>query len=168
MLIVAGQNLDRDAVLAERGDGAGGAVLGRIEKGDVAEQGQIRFRRRRRRRPARAAFLVGDGDDAKAVGVELARYLLRASRWEGSSAPSASSSLDSGGDGEDLFDRALADQDVLPSSCSHDDRQAAALEVEGISSILVKAARGVQLRAIPHARAPRRRAGFSGRSENGC
>ncbi len=35
-IVVAGQNLDRDAVLPQRGDGRTGGLLGRIEEGEEA------------------------------------------------------------------------------------------------------------------------------------
>ena len=42
-VVVAGEHLDGDAVLPQRGDGLGGGVLGRIEKREVAGQDQIAF-----------------------------------------------------------------------------------------------------------------------------
>ena len=88
-VIVAGQNLDRNAGLAESGDGAGGAVLRRIEKGDIAEQGQSGFVGDGEDVLLARNLLIGDGDDAKAVGVEPRGLLLaplrdekdRARRW---------------------------------------------------------------------------------------
>ena len=42
-VVVAGQHLDGDAVLAQHGDGLGGGVLGRVEEGEVAGQDQVAF-----------------------------------------------------------------------------------------------------------------------------
>ena len=42
-LVVAGEHLDRDAVPAQGRDRRRGAVLGRVEEGDVAAQDQLRL-----------------------------------------------------------------------------------------------------------------------------
>ena len=40
-LVVAGEDLDRDAVVLQRRDGRGRGILGRVEKGHVAHQDQV-------------------------------------------------------------------------------------------------------------------------------
>ena len=80
-VVVAGQDLHRDAGAAERGDRGAGALLGRIEEGDVAEQGQVALVGDRIDVACGIGdLLVGDGDDAEAVGVERARLLLASGR----------------------------------------------------------------------------------------
>jgi hypothetical protein len=76
-LIVAGENLDRDARLIERGDGGAGAFLRRVEKGDVAEQRQTGLVIDRIAWLGMGDFLVGDCDDAEPVLIERPSLRLR-------------------------------------------------------------------------------------------
>ena len=81
-LVVAGENLDLDAVRGQRRDRRAGALLGRIEKGDVARAASGRTRRRAVGLLGVGELLVGDGDHAEAVGVESrAHRVARLSRW---------------------------------------------------------------------------------------
>jgi AraC-like DNA-binding protein len=74
--IVAGQDLDLHALFGECGNRRSGGILGRIEKGDIAEQCEIAlvgdgigcFRI--------VYLLVSDGDNAKAVLIECDRFFL--------------------------------------------------------------------------------------------
>ena len=73
-VVVAGQNLDRDPVLLQRGDGRRGAVLGRVQEGDVANQHQVGFIRDRVGSPTCGNLFVRDRDDPETVLVEFTRY----------------------------------------------------------------------------------------------
>ena len=71
-LVVAGQDLDLHALARQRRDRLARAVLGRVEEGDEAEQGQVGLVRDANRSVFDGVhLLVGDGDDAEAVGVQL-------------------------------------------------------------------------------------------------
>ena len=71
-LVVAGKNLDRDARPGERFNGLRRGVLGRIEKRDVAEQGQLGFIGNGEDLLGAIELAIGDGQHPVAVGTEAA------------------------------------------------------------------------------------------------
>ena len=78
-IVVAGDDLDRDAVALQGLDGRRGGLLGRIEEGDIAVQDQVALvglgvgRGVARDDAARRDVLAGDGQHAEAVGARAAR-----------------------------------------------------------------------------------------------
>ncbi len=111
-VVVAGQDLDLHAAGLECADRRGASLLRRIEKRDVAEQGEIGLVGDRIGRLRRRHLLVGDRDDAKAIGVEFRRRLLRRGEVAGvERAGLAADGVVLAG-GEHLFDGALADEDM--------------------------------------------------------
>ena len=96
---------------------------------------------------AASQLLVGDRDDAEAVGVERGAFLLcglEVARVEGADLVA---DLVAGADGEDLLDRAFADENVLAVLAAEHDRQAPAVEVERNLVDLAILMFGVQLLA---------------------
>ena len=78
-IVVAGQYFHDDAVLLQRGDGLGGGFLGRIQKGDVALENQVRFVRLGIG-GALVHFLGRDGQDAETVGAQVIVFLDQIAR----------------------------------------------------------------------------------------
>ena len=74
--VVAGEDLDRDAVVLQRQDGGGRGFLGRIEEGDIALEDQFVFVVLRVGRPP-LHVPVRNGQHAEAVGAEFVALFLQ-------------------------------------------------------------------------------------------
>ena len=129
-VVVAGQDLHLHAAGLQRRERGGAGLLRRIEKRDVAEQREVGLVGDRIRRLRRRHLLEGDRDDAKPVGVELRRRLLR--RGEVAGIEGAGLAVDRVvlAGREHLFDGALADEDMGPVIALENDGHPPPLEVE--------------------------------------
>ena len=75
-VVVAGQDLDPNPGAGQRRDRNAGALLWRIEEGDIAEQDQVAFVPDVITRPGFGDLLISDGDHPKPIGVEARSLLL--------------------------------------------------------------------------------------------
>ena len=165
-VVVAGQHFDGDAVLAQRGDGFGGGVLGRIEEGEIAGQDQIAF-------VGLGVgglllhFLGGHGQHAKAVLAQVVDLLDEVADQNRLHRENLAFALEMGALGEDGFRRALGQQLPLAIRALDHDRHHAAGEIErDFIHLRVFLEREFAVQFLCAA-ARRGRGRSSGRSENG-
>ena len=128
--VVAGQHLDGHAVLLQHANGLAGAVLRRIEKGDIAGEYQSVLVGHAVGRLLRRQFLVSDGNDPEAVVIEFARQRLQLVMVFWFQRYDFAVLFGPIADVVDLLDRSLADQDVRAAVLGDDNRHPATLEVE--------------------------------------
>ncbi len=136
-IVVAGDDLDRDAVALQRLDGRRGGLLGRVEERDVAVQDQVALvglavgRGVAGDDAARLDVLAGDGQHAEAVGAQPLVLLLQLLDEDAVHRERLAVELELLAAREDRLGRALGDDAVLALGRADDDRHDAALEVEG-------------------------------------
>ena len=129
-VVVAGQDLDGHAVLAQGGDGFGGGVLGRVEEGEVAGQDQVGL-------VGLGIggllldFLGGDGQHAEAVLAEVVDLLDEVADEDGLHREDLAVALEVGAFGEHGLRGALGQQLALAVRALDHDGHHAAGEVEG-------------------------------------
>ena len=108
----------------------GAGLLRRIEKRDVAEQGEVGLVGDRIRRLRRRHLLEGDRDDPKPVRVELRRRIHRRGKVAVIKGPGLVVDRVVLASREYLFDGALADEDMNPVIAPENDGHPPPLEVE--------------------------------------
>ena len=133
-LIVAGDDLDRDAVLVQRRNGLVRGLFGRIEEGDITGEHQIVLVRHGVGAILRRHPFVGDGKRPQAIFVQFARkfaHLLASIVGEGHLASRQRAIVvGQAAERQQFLDGALADKQIPIAAIAHDDGHAAAHEIE--------------------------------------
>ena len=131
LLVVAGKNLGRNAVLPQCLDGIGRGLLGWIEEGEVAHEDHIAFVCCAKGAHRGGVGLLGDGQHAEAVVVELGDGGQNAIAQFVIECANHSAYLGKRANGEHLFHSSLGDHLNLAASVAHYGGKAAAREIEG-------------------------------------
>ena len=129
--VISCQHLDGDAVLGKGFEGRGGGVFGRIKEGDIADQGQLTLVGQAIDFPGRRPFPGGYGNDAQAFFVEIGRQVADARQQFGRQGLDGIAVANLGAHRQDFFDSTFCNEQVMFVVLGHDDRHAAAGEVEG-------------------------------------
>ncbi len=131
LLVVAGENLGRNAVLPQRLDGVGRGLLGRIEEGEVAHEDHVAFVGCTKGAHRGGVGLLGDGEYAEAVAVELGDCGQNAIAQLVIECTNFSVYLGKRADGEHFFHGSFGDHLNLAASVAHYGGKTTAREIEG-------------------------------------
>ena len=130
-VVIARKDFHGHATVRQCLERGGGALLGRIEEGDIAGQGQARLVGDAVGIFILGNVLVGNGDDAKAIVIQCPCLLLGGGNMRGIEHAALAVCLVAAADGHDFFDRALADHQVAPFRRGHHHGQAPPGKIEG-------------------------------------
>ena len=130
-VVVAGQDLDRHALGLERGDGARGTRLGRIEEGQKAHQHHVAFVGDAKLAHAARIGFLRHGNHAQALGVEPGDLLANLGELIFGKRLGGAIDLDKGADLEHFLGSSLGDHLGFALGVGDNDAQATAREIEG-------------------------------------
>ena len=128
-VVVARQHFHDDAVLLQRGNGLGGGFLGRIQKGDVPFENQVRFVRFGVG-GALVHLFVGHGQDPETVGAQVIVFLHQIAHQNRFHRKTFPFGFELAAAAENRFGRALGQNLVIASGRFDDDGHHPAREIE--------------------------------------